>query len=107
MLSDKDKALQRAFDRHIREMQQLIDEIGGTKMGAKDKGSAELKHAYNKLKEARHWIADHFFENVIQKERDAERTAHRSPGGGGGGATGERPFRRETRPMIRPRVNAE
>lgn len=111
MLSDKDKAMQRAFERHMRDLQNLIDDIGGTKHGAKDKGSAELKHAWNKFVEGGHWMREHFFRNVIEPEREAERKATTAPGGGGMGGNPPKPFRREektSRPMTtRPRAAAE
>ena len=93
MLSDQDKALQRAFDRKIRELEELIDDMGSTRPGAQDKGSPELKHALNKLIESTHWMRQHYYKRVIQPTR----SANPSPGGGGGSKPERRPYNGEQR----------
>jgi hypothetical protein len=69
MLSDADKAAQRAFERKIAELENMLHDMGGTKRGMKDMASQELKFARNKLVEASHWVRDHYYRNIIQPNR--------------------------------------
>ena len=67
MLSEKDKAHQRDIERRIREMIALLHELGGTKRGSQQFASPELAYAQRKLREAGHWIREHYYVNVMTK----------------------------------------
>ena len=69
MLSDQEKTAQRAFERKLKDLQAMLHEMGGTHVGARQHGSAELAYANLKLREANHWVREHYFVNVITKNR--------------------------------------
>lgn len=106
MLSDKDKANQRAFERKVQELEAMLHDMGGTRRGAREMGSQELKYARTKLVEASHWVRDHFFRNVIQPNRPP-----REANGEERQSAGDRPRVRvehRNRPMtIRPETGSE
>lgn len=67
MLSEKDKSNQREVERRIRDLVSLLHDLGGTKRGSPQFASPELAYAHRKLREAGHWIREHYFVNVISK----------------------------------------
>lgn len=65
VLSDKDKASQRDLERRIRDLNNILHDIGGTKRGSRQFASPELAYANRKLREAGHWVREHFYANVM------------------------------------------
>lgn len=72
-MTDQDKANQRAFDRKIADMINLLHDLGGTKRGEARFASPELAYAAKSLRQSGHWVRDHFYTNVLSK---APRPAH-------------------------------
>lgn len=77
MLTDADKANQRAFDRKIADLINLLHDLGGTTRNAKQFSSPELAYAAKDLRQAGHWVRDHYFTNIISRAPRPERTPHR------------------------------
>ncbi len=67
MLADKDLANKRAFERKITELRNLLHDLGGTRRGAVRFASPELAYADKGLREAAHWVRDHYFTNASDK----------------------------------------
>lgn len=63
-VTDQDKANQRAFQRKIADLINLLHDLGGTKRGSTQYKSAELAYASKALREAEHWVRDHYHTNV-------------------------------------------
>lgn len=73
MLTDADKANQRAFDRKITDLINLLHDLGGTNRNAKQFSSPELAYAAKNLRQAGHWVRDHYFTNIISRAPRPER----------------------------------
>lgn len=71
MLSDQDKAFQRDFNRRVRELENLLHDMGSTKRETDQFASRQLAYARTKLEEASLWMREHFFANVISKDQPA------------------------------------
>jgi len=71
MLSDADKAQQRAFSRSIRALIDQLHDIGGSRRGADQMSSRQLAYARTKLEEADMWVRAHFHENVSRPAQAA------------------------------------
>lgn len=67
-MTDQDKTNQRDFDRKIRDLLILLHDLGATKRGATQYASPELAYASKALREAGHWVRDHYFTHVISKD---------------------------------------
>lgn len=66
-LSDKDKSTQREVERRIRDLNNLLHDLGGTRRGSPQFASPELAYANRKLREAGHWVREHYFTNVMSQ----------------------------------------
>jgi hypothetical protein len=73
MLSDADKANQQTFARKVKELENLLHDLGGTKRNAPQFASPELAYANKKLREAGHWMREHYFTNVMSKTSSSPR----------------------------------
>jgi hypothetical protein len=71
MLSDADKAQQRAFNRSVRALIDQLHDIGGSRRGADQMSSRQLAYARTKLEEADMWVRSHYHENVSRPAQAA------------------------------------
>lgn len=72
MLSEKDKANQREFQRKVRELYNLLHDMGGTRRDARQFASPELAHSWTRLREATHWMREHMHANIMAKDKQAK-----------------------------------